>query len=182
MAWILLAFVLFVSLSLFAQVMSLLGAIFGITAYMLFAHLMKKVTSLIDDGMGDEDFNNILKNVVAFPPALLIAMTSPFWNTTAYCNFVGSDELLIPLIEMDIQSCIENVSGFIDSGLGLHSVFLTMTYWMNGLLFAGFLILLILFIKEEFLLARKEGKSFSEWFEETKDDPDAPWNNKKKQS
>ena len=60
MAWILLAFVLFVSLSLFAQVMSLLGAIFGITAYMLFAHLMKKVTSLIDDGMGDEDFNNIV--------------------------------------------------------------------------------------------------------------------------
>ena len=179
MAWILLAIVLFVALSLFAQVMSLLGAIFGIITYVLFAHLMKKVISLLDDGMGDEDFYNILKNVVALPPALLIAMTSPFWNTTAYCNFVGSDELLIPLIEMDIQRCIENVSGFIDSGLGLHSGFLTMTYWMNGILVAGLFILIILFVKEEFLLARREGKSFSEWFEELKNDPDAPWNKKK---
>ena len=179
MAWILLAVVLFVSLSLFAQVMTLLGSVFGIITYLLFAYFMKKVLSVLDDGMGNEDFKNILKNIVAFPPALLVAMTSPFWNTTAYCNFAGSDEVLIPLIEMDIKRCIEDVSGFIDGGLGIHSGFLTMTYWMNGLLLVGFIILLILFIKEEFLLARKEGKSFSEWFEELKTDPDAPWNKKK---
>ena len=65
------------------------------------------------------------------------------------------------------------------SGLGLHSGFLTMTYWMNGILVAGLFILIILFVKEEFLLARREGKSFSEWFEEVKSDPDAPWNKKK---
>ena len=181
MAWILLAFVLFVGLSIFAQVTTILGAIFGIILYILLAHFISKGLDFLDDGTSNKDFINILKNIIALPPALLAAMTSPFWNTKAYCNFVASDEVLIPLIEMDIQRCMDDVSVFIESGLGLHSGFLTMTYWMNGILILGLVLSAIIFIRDELAYARKEGMSISEWLKAEKNHPDAPWNKKKNQ-
>ena len=76
---------------------------------------------------------------------------------------------------------MDDVSVFIESGLGLHSGFLTMTYWMNGILILGLVLSAIIFIRDELAYARKEGMSISEWLKAEKNHPDAPWNKKKNQ-
>jgi len=168
-AWVLLGFVLLVAASLVASVATLMGAFLGGLTYLLISILVKKGISKLD-AVEDDDFNDLVKNVIALPPALLVIVTSPFWNTNAYCNFTkgGSGEVLTPLIEIDINRCIQDVSGFIDSGLGVHSGLITATYWANGLLILGISMLVFFMIGSDLLSEIKSGRTLVDVLKEIK--------------
>jgi len=144
---IIVAFVVIVILSIFGLFMTWIGGIVAIITYLLLSYVIGKLLHKIDDGSGTNDnFINFLKNIISFPPAFLIAVSSPVWDVRNYCAFHPDTSGAPAFYESDLNRCIENIWDFVEGESGFGTFLINAGYWINGLLLAAIIIFICFFI------------------------------------